>query len=216
MRAGIIGVKVGMTAIYNADGTRTPVTLIKLDSCQVVDQRVVGKHGYNSLVIGSSDQKRVSRLSKSMNGVYSKLGVRPKKILKEFRVTDANLLSVGYTFNVSYFIIGQYIDVAGYTIGKGFAGVMKRHNFAGLEASHGVSISHRSHGSTGQRQDPGKVFKNKKMAGHMGCKLITKQNLQLIGVDQDNNVLIVKGAIPGHNGGYVYVSDAIKKLGAWG
>jgi large subunit ribosomal protein L3 len=211
MRSGLIATKVGMSSFFQEDGACLPVTLLKVEDCNIVGTKTVEKHGYNSIILGS-ENKKPSRCSKSMIGVFSKLGVAPKKILKEFRVSNLDGVEIGASIDATHFNTGAYVDIRGVTIGKGFAGGMKRHNFAGLEASHGVSISHRSHGSTGGRQDPGRVFKNKKMAGHMGVESCTKQNLKIISIDSDNNIIIVVGSVPGSKGSRVFITDAIKKM----
>lgn len=211
MRVGLIAKKIGMSSIFNEKGERIPVTFLCVDNCQVVEQKTLERNGYNALVVGSGKTK-TSKTSKPLRYQFAKLQVEPKSKLKEFRVSDDQMLDPAALLNADHFAVGQFVDVTATSIGKGFAGVMKRHNFRGLEASHGVSISHRSHGSTGGRQDPGKVFKNKKMAGHMGCKQVTVQNLQIVSLDVSKGLIIVKGAVPGSKGGCVYVKDAIKKL----
>lgn len=210
MRTGVIAKKIGMSSSFDENGNRLTLTFLSLGGCSVVGQKTLDRDGYNAIVIGSGDVK-ASKLSKSVRSAFSIAQVSPKKKLKEFRVSDSNMLNVGVSITPEHYSIGQYIDVAGTSIGKGFAGVMKRHNFRGLEATHGVSISHRSHGSTGGCQDPGKVFKNKKMAGHMGVKRVTKQNLKVAFIDVENDMLVVNGSVPGPKGGYVYVTDAVKK-----
>jgi large subunit ribosomal protein L3 len=214
MRFGIVAEKVGMSSVFNEKGERVPVTLLKLSDCQIVDKKNVEKHGYNSVVIGVG-QKKVSKLSKPLKSYFAKQQISPKTKLKEFRVFNHDGFNVSDVIGVNHFIVGQFVDVTGVSIGKGFAGVMKRHNFRGLEASHGVSISHRSHGSTGGRQDPGRVFKNKKMAGHMGGSKVTTQNLRVVSVDVENGLLILKGNVPGPKGGYVCVKDAVKKIASF-
>lgn len=210
-RVGLIAKKLGMSSVFTEQGKRITVTLLSVEDCQVVGQRTKEKDGYNAVVVGAFNAK-ASRVSKPQREFFAKSKIEPKCKLKEFRVDSDAMLDVGFELTPAHFQIGQYIDISGVSIGKGFAGGMKRHNFAGLEASHGVSISHRSHGSTGQRQDPGKVFKGKKMAGHLGHENVTIQNLQVVGVDEENKLLIVKGNVPGHKGGYVYVKDSVKKL----
>ena len=199
-----------MTSVYTETGQMLPVTVLLVENCQVVAQKTVAKDGYNALQLGVG-KARVKNVSKSLRGHYAKAKVEPKQKLAEFRVEENTLLEPGTELVASHFVPGQYVDVSGNTIGKGFAGVMKRHNFAGLEASHGVSVSHRSHGSTGQRQDPGRVFKGKKMAGHMGTNRITQQNLQVVQVDEAQGYIMVKGTVPGADNGYLLVKDAIKK-----
>lgn len=210
MRSGLIAKKLGMSSMFTERGKRLTITFLQLDELEIIGQRKIEKDGYNAVIMGSS-LKKASKVSKSMKQVFANAGVEPRKILKEFRVSKDNMLAVGAKINADHFKIGQYIDVTGRSIGKGFAGAMKRHNFRGLEASHGVSISHRSHGSTGQCQDPGKVFKGKKMAGHLGDAKVTVQNLQIIDVDIEKNILLVSGNVPGSKGKYVYLKDAVKK-----
>lgn len=210
MRSGLIVEKVGMSSMFTDSGEKVALTFLQLQDCIVVDHRTEEKNGYNALVLGSGSQKP-SKLTKSMKQVFANLKVDVKAKLKEFRISKDSFIDIGTKFDASYFTIGQSVDVTGVSVGKGFAGGMKRWNFAGLEASHGVSISHRSHGSTGGRQDPGRVFKNKKMAGHMGSRRVTLQNLQIINVDTEKNLIMVKGSVPGHKGSYVYIKDAVKK-----
>ena len=210
MRTGLVARKLGMTRLFTENGTHVPVTVLKVDNCQVVAQRTQEKDGYTAIQLGV-DAAKPKNVTKALRGHYAKASVEPKRKLVEFRVPAEGLVDVGAELSVEHFIVGQFVDVTGTTVGKGFAGVMKRHNFRGLEASHGVSISHRSHGSTGQRQDPGKVFKGKKMAGHMGDRQRTQQNLQVIRTDAARGLIMVKGSIPGSEGGYVLVRDAVKK-----
>lgn len=210
MRTGLIARKEGMSRIFDSEGRHVPVTVLKVDSCQVVAIRSVEKDGYVAVQLGAGKAK-VGRTSKANRGHYAKAKVEPKKKVAEFRVSDTNILEVGAELGANHFIAGQFVDVTGTSIGKGFAGVIKRHNFGGLRASHGVSVSHRSHGSTGQRQDPGKVFKGKKMAGHMGAERVTTQNLQVVAIDEEENLILVKGAVPGAASGWVLISDAVKK-----
>ncbi len=210
MRVGLIAEKLGMSAKFNEKGERVAVTLLKVDACQILAHKVVDKHGYNAVVLGYKNVL-ASKVKKPLRQVFAKAKIEPKAKIKEFRVSEDQMLEVGVTLDVSHFKVGQYVDVRGITIGKGFSGSMKRHNFRGLEASHGVSISHRSHGSTGGRQDPGKVFKNKKMAGHMGNVLVAVQNLRIDEIDLENNVLVIRGAIPGKRKSVAYVTDSIKK-----
>jgi large subunit ribosomal protein L3 len=209
MRSGVIAKKIGMTRLFAADGAHVPVTVLQIDSLQVVATRSVEKEGYTALQLGSGKAK-VKNVTKPQRGHYAKAGVEPKLKLVEFRVTEDALLNVGDELSVEHFVPGQKIDVTGESKGKGFQGVMKRWNFAGLRATHGVSVSHRSHGSTGQRQDPGKVFKGKKMAGHLGAERVTVQNLEVAKIDTGRGLILVKGAIPGAKGSYVLVRDAIK------
>ena len=210
MRSGVIAQKLGMTRVFTEDGLHVPVTVLQIDACQVVDVRTEDKHGYNAVQLGWGTAK-VKNVSKPMRGHFAKAKVEPKRKLAEFRVSADALLDIGAEITAEHFVPGQYVDVAGTSIGKGFAGAMKRHNFKGLEASHGVSVSHRSHGSTGNSQDPGRVFKGKKMAGHMGSVRVTGQNLEVVVTDLERGLVLVKGSVPGAKGGYVLVSDAKKK-----
>ncbi|MDL2406517.1 50S ribosomal protein L3 [Rhizobium calliandrae] len=209
MRSGVIAQKVGMTRVYNDAGEHVPVTVLRLDGCQVVAQRTVEKNGYTAVQLGAG-QSKVKNTTKALRGHFAVASVEPKAKLVEFRVTDDNLLEVGTELNAGHFTAGQLVDVTGTTIGKGFAGAIKRHGFGGLRATHGVSVSHRSHGSTGSRQDPGKVFKNKKMAGHMGQTRVTTQNLEVVSTDEDRGLILVKGAVPGSKGAWIIVRDAVK------
>jgi large subunit ribosomal protein L3 len=209
MRTGVITQKVGMTRLFTADGRHVPVTVLKLDGCQVVAQRTKEKDGYTAVQLGAGLAK-VKRVTKAERGHFAKAQVEPKRKVAEFRVSPDNLVDVGAVITAEHFVPGQLVDVSGVTIGKGFAGAMKRHNFRGLEASHGVSISHRSHGSTGNRQDPGETFKNKKMAGHMGQSLVTTQNVEIAKVDVERGLIMIKGAVPGAKGSWVMVRDAVK------
>lgn len=208
-RAGLVTTKLGMTRIYNDAGQAVPVTVLKLDSVQVVGVRTKEKNGYVALQVGSGTAK-VKNVSKAVRGVFAAAKIEPKKKVVEFRVDESAVVEVGTELKPDHFQVGQFVDVTSNTIGKGFAGVMKRWNFAGLRASHGVSVSHRSHGSTGQRQDPGRVFKGKKMAGHMGDRRVTTLNLQVVSVDNELGVLMVKGSVPGAEGATVLVRDCIK------
>ncbi len=210
MRTGVIAQKIGMTRIFADSGRNIPVTVLALDDVRVVAQRTEERDGYTAVQLGSGKAK-VKRVSKAMRGHFAKAKVEPSKRLAEFRVAPENLVDVGAEIGANHFVEGQKVDVAGTTIGKGFAGAMKRHGFGGLRASHGVSISHRSHGSTGQCQDPGKVFKGKKMAGQMGNVRRTQQNLEIAAVDVERGLLLIKGAVPGAKGGYVFVRDAVKR-----
>ncbi len=210
MRSGVIARKLGMTRLFLEDGKQVPVTVLQLDGVQVVAQKTVEKDGYTAVQLGAGLAKP-KNVTKPMRGHFAKAQVAPKRILAEFRVSPDNLLEVGAELSAAHYVPGQYVDVAGITIGKGFQGAMKRHGFGGLPASHGVSISHRSHGSTGQRQDPGKVFKGKRMAGHMGDVRVTTQNLQVVKIDPARGLILVKGAVPGAKGGWVFVKDAVKK-----
>ena len=210
MRSGIIAKKLGMTRLFLEDGKQIPVTVLQLDALQVVAQRTVETDGYTAVQLGAGTAK-VNRTTAAQRGHFAKANVAPKRKLVEFRVTADNLIEVGAEISAEHYLAGQFVDIAGISIGKGFAGAMKRHNFGGLRASHGVSVSHRSHGSTGQCQDPGKVFKGKKMAGHMGAVRVTTQNLQVVKTDADRGLILVKGAVPGSAGGWVTVKDAVKK-----
>ncbi|HJK86865.1 MAG TPA: 50S ribosomal protein L3 [Candidatus Megaira endosymbiont of Nemacystus decipiens] len=210
MRTGVIGKKIGMSSMYTDQGERLTLTLLQLENCQILSHKNLDKDGYDAVVLGAVS-KKPSKVLKPQKKFYTDSKLEPKAVVKEFRVTQENKLDIGTELKPSHFKVGQYIDVSGRSIGKGFAGVMKRHNFGGLEASHGVSISHRSHGSTGQCQDPGKVFKGKKMAGHLGDKNTTIQNLKVVSADDEKNILIVSGSVPGSKGKYVFVKDAVKK-----
>ncbi len=211
MRTGMIAQKMGMTRLFAEDGQHVPVTVLKVDNCQVVAQKTEDRDGYCALQLGVGTAK-VKNVAKPERGHYAKAKVEPKRRLAEFRVAADALVDVGTEIKPSHFIAGQIVDVVGTSIGKGFAGVMKRHNFAGLEASHGVSISHRSAGSTGNSQDPGRVFKGKKMAGHMGDHRTTVQNLEVFSTDDEEGLILIRGAVPGAKGGFVLISDAIKKV----
>jgi large subunit ribosomal protein L3 len=210
MRSGIIAKKVGMTRLFMEDGKQIPVTVLQLENLQVVDQRTSDRDGYTAVQLGAGSAK-AKRTSQAMRGHFAKANVAPKRKVAEFRVSEENLIAIGEELSAEHYIAGQKVDVSGTSIGKGFAGAMKRHNFGGLRATHGVSISHRSHGSTGQCQDPGKVFKGKKMAGHMGAARVTTQNLEVVRTDADRGLIMVKGAVPGSKGGWVTVKDAVKK-----
>jgi len=210
MRSGIIAKKLGMTRLFMGDGKQIPVTVLQLDGLQVVAQRTADKHGYSAVQLGTGTIK-VKRVSKAMRGHFAVSQVEPKRKVAEFRVAPENMIDVGAEITAEHYAAGQFVDVSGTSIGKGFAGAMKRHNFKGLRATHGVSVSHRSHGSTGQCQSPGKVFKGKKMAGHMGAAKVTTQNLQVVKTDLDRGLIMIKGAVPGSKGGWVTVKDAVKK-----
>ncbi|MBP1806757.1 large subunit ribosomal protein L3 [Rubellimicrobium aerolatum] len=199
-----------MTRLFLEDGKQVPVTVLQLDNVQVVAQRTVESDGYTAVQLGAGTAK-AKRTTQPMRGHFAKAGVEPKRKMVEFRVDPEALIGVGEEIIAAHYFPGQFVDVSGTSIGKGFAGAMKRHNFGGLRASHGVSVSHRSHGSTGQCQDPGKVFKGKKMAGHMGTARVTTQNLQVVRIDTDRGLVMVKGAVPGNKGGWVTVKDAVKK-----
>ena len=212
MRTGIIGTKIGSSSFFNEDGTVTPITIIKVDDCVVSQIKTKDKDGYNAIQLASIENNlKISSVKKPQRKIFSSIGTKPKRVLKEFRVLEENLLELGTIVDVSHFQKDQIVDVTGVSIGKGFAGSMKRHNFSGGRASHGVSVSHRAHGSTGNSQDPGRVFKGKKMAGHMGAKKVTKQNLKIINVDQDNKLISIKGSVPGKKNTVVLIKDAIKK-----
>ncbi len=210
LRSGVIAKKLGMTRLFMEDGRQVPVTVLQLDGLQVVANRTPEKDGYSAVQLGAGTAK-AKRVSKAMRGHFAVAKVEPKRKIAEFRVDPDNLIPVGEEITANHYFEGQFVDVTGVSIGKGFAGAMKRHNFGGLRASHGVSISHRSHGSTGQCQDPGKVFKGKKMAGHMGAARVTTQNLQVVRTDADRGLIMVKGAVPGSKGGWVTLKDAVKK-----
>jgi large subunit ribosomal protein L3 len=211
MRSGLIAQKLGMSRVFTDDGSHVPVTVLKVDGCHVIAVRTEETDGYNAVQLGAGKAK-VKNTTQPMRGHYAKAKVEPRRKLAEFRVSADALLDVGAELSADHFVAGQYVDVAGRSIGKGFAGAMKRHGFSGLRASHGVSISHRAHGSTGNSQDPGKVFKGKKMAGHMGDARVTTQNLEIVQTDADRGLILVKGAVPGAKGGWVLISDATKKL----
>ena len=210
MRSGVIAQKVGMTRIFTDAGEHVPVTVLKLENLQVLAHRTEDKNGYTAIQVGGGTRK-AARLTKSERGTFAKVEVEPKRKLAEFRVSPENLIDVGAEITADHFVPGQFVDVTGTTQGKGFQGAMKRWNFGGLRATHGVSVSHRSHGSTGQRQDPGKVFKGKKMAGHMGDERVTTQNLVIAKIDKVRGLVMVRGAVPGSKGGWVIVRDAVKK-----
>ncbi|MEZ5852211.1 MAG: 50S ribosomal protein L3 [Hyphomicrobiaceae bacterium] len=210
MRSGVIAQKIGMTRIFTEAGEHVPVTVLKLDNVQVLAHRTGEKNGYTALQLGAG-QRKPSRVTKAERESFAKVNVEPKRKLVEFRVSPENLIEVGAVITADHFVKGQLVDVTGTNQGKGFQGPMKRWNFGGLRATHGVSVSHRSHGSTGQRQDPGKVFKGKKMAGHMGSERVTTQNLEVVGTDVDRGLVLVRGAVPGVKGGWVLVRDAVKR-----
>lgn len=209
-RSGLIAQKLGMTRIFDDAGEHIPVTVLKVDACQVVGVRTEERDGYNAVQLGAGAIK-VKNVNKAQRVTFAAAKVEPKRKVVEFRVDAEALLDVGAELSVAHFVAGQFVDVTGTSIGKGFAGGMKRHNFDGLRASHGVSVSHRSHGSTGNRQDPGKTFKGKKMAGHMGDVRVTTQNLKVVGTDAQRGLILVKGAVPGSAGGFVLVRDAVKR-----
>ncbi|MCF4098681.1 50S ribosomal protein L3 [Maritalea mediterranea] len=210
MRSGVIAQKLGMTRIFTEEGRDVPVTVLGLQNCQVVAQRTADKNGYTALQLGAGTAK-VKNVSKAARGHFAVAKVEPKRKVAEFRVSEDNMIEVGAEMLADHFHVGQFVDVSGTSIGKGFAGAMKRHNFGGMRATHGVSISHRAHGSTGQCQDPGKVFKGKKMAGHMGAVRTTTQNLKVVKVDVERGLIMVQGSVPGSKGGWIMVRDAVKK-----
>ncbi len=210
MRTGVIAQKIGMTRLFTDEGSHVPVTVLKLDQCQVVAVRTAEKDGYTAVQLGVGKAK-VKNVGKPQRGHFAKAKVEPKRKVAEFRVSADALLEPGAEITAAHFVPGQFVDVAGITIGKSYQGVMKRWNFRGLEASHGVSISHRSHGSTGQRQDPGRTFPGKKMAGHLGVERVTTQNLKIVATDADRGLIMIQGAVPGSAGGYVRVTDAVKR-----
>ncbi|MBP7252436.1 MAG: 50S ribosomal protein L3 [Alphaproteobacteria bacterium] len=211
MRTGLLAKKIGMTRLFDDKGNHVPVTVLQVEECQVVAVKTVERDGYVALQLGVGKAK-ANRVTKPMRGHFAKAKVEPKKSLVEFRVTPDAVLEPGTEIAATHFVPGQFVDVTGTTIGKGFAGAMKRHNFGGLRATHGVSVSHRSHGSTGGRQDPGRVFKNKRMAGHMGVVRVTQQNLAVVAVDAAQGLIMVKGAVPGADGGLLQVRDAVKRV----
>jgi large subunit ribosomal protein L3 len=209
MRTGVIAKKMGMTRLFQADGRHVPVTVLQLDNVQVVARREMDRDGYTAVALGAGTAK-AKNVAKPQRAAFGKAEVEPKAKVVEFRVAEDALLDVGATLSADHFVAGQMVDVAGVTQGKGFAGAMKRWGFGGLRATHGVSVSHRSHGSTGNRQDPGRVFKNKKMAGHMGARTRTQQNLEIVRTDVERGLLFVKGSVPGHKGSWLLVRDAVK------
>lgn len=210
MRTGLVVEKIGMTRLFDEQGEHVPVTVLQVESCQVLAHKTEAIHGYSAVQIGFG-KGRAKSLNKAEKGFYAKHQVDVKKGLKEFRVSEEDFLEVGTVLHPDHFKVGQYVDVVGTSLGKGFAGVMKRHNFGGNRASHGCSVSHRSHGSTGQRQDPGKVFKGKKMAGHLGAERVTIQNLQVVRLDSDKGLIYLRGAVPGHKGSFITMRDAVKR-----
>ncbi len=211
MRTGLIAQKAGMTRIFDLeDGKQIPVTVLKIENCQVTAVRTEEKDGYTALQLGVGTAK-VKRVSKAQRGHFAKAKVEPKKKLAEFRVAPENTVEIGAELGANHFVVGQFVDVQSTSKGKGFQGAMKRHNFGGMRATHGVSVSHRAHGSTGQCQDPGKVFKGKKMAGHMGDATVTVQNLKVAAIDEEDNLILVRGAVPGGKNAWILISDAVKK-----
>jgi large subunit ribosomal protein L3 len=209
MRSGVIAQKIGMTRIYNDAGEHVPVTVLRMENCQVVAQRTQEKNGYTAVQLGVGLAK-VKNTSKSMRGHFATASVEPKSKVAEFRVSPEFMLEVGSEITAGHFVAGQKVDVTGTSIGKGFQGVIKRHHFGGGRATHGNSVSHRTHGSTGQRQDPGKVFKGKKMAGHMGDTRVTTQNVEIVSTDTDRGLILIRGAVPGSKGAWILVRDAVK------
>ena len=210
MRSGVIAQKLGMTRVFTDAGEHVPVTVLKLDNCQVIAHRTADKEGYVALQLGTGSRK-AKNVSKALRGHFAKSKVEPKRKVAEFRVSDDAVIPVGAELTADHFVVGQYVDVTGTSVGKGFAGGMKRWNFGGLRASHGVSVSHRSIGSTGGRQDPGKTFKNKKMPGHMGDRTVTTLNLKVVRTDVERGLVMVEGAVPGSKGGFIMVRDAVKQ-----
>jgi large subunit ribosomal protein L3 len=210
MRSGVIAQKLGMTRVFTEAGEHVPVTVLRLGKCQVLGHRTKDKNGYVALQLGSGTRK-VGNVSKAERGNFAIAKVEPKRKLAEFRVSDDALIPVGAEITADHFVVGQFVDVTGTSIGKGFAGAMKRWNFGGLRATHGVSVAHRSLGSTGNRQDPGKVFKNKKMAGQLGDERVTTLNLKVVQTDVERGLILVEGAVPGAKGGWITVRDAVKK-----
>ena len=209
MRTGLLAKKLGMTRLFGIDGSHVGVTVLQVEECDVVAVKTVERDGYVAVQLGVGRAKP-KNVTQPMRGHFTKAKVEPKRKLGEFRVTEDALLEVGQRLSAEHFVEGQLVDVCGTSLGKGFAGPMKRHNFGGLRATHGVSVSHRSHGSTGNRQDPGRVFKNKKMAGHMGAERVTVQNLEVFGVDAERGLVLIKGGVPGAKNSYVRITDAVK------
>ena len=211
MRSGVIAQKLGMTRIYTDAGEQVPVTVLRMDGCQVVAHLTEEKNGYTALQLGAGLAK-VKNTTQAMRGHFAKASVEPKRKLVEFRVDADKLIDVGAEITADHFVVGQFVDVTGTSVGKGFQGGMKRWNFGGLRATHGVSVSHRSLGSTGNRQDPGRTFKNKKMAGHMGAERVTTQNLKVVRTDVERGLILVEGSVPGSKGGWIIVRDAVKRV----
>lgn len=209
MRTGLIAEKIGMTQLFAESGVQIPVTVLRVEKCTVLERKTETEDGYTAVKLGARPVS-ANKLTKPLRGYYAKLGIEPQKIAKEFRVTEDSLAQVGEVLDAGFFADGQLVDVTGISEGKGFAGGMKRHGFGGLRATHGVSVSHRSHGSTGNRTEPGRVFKNKRMAGHMGDTRVTKLNLQVYSVDKERSLLFIRGSVPGSKGSLVYVRDAVK------
>jgi len=209
-RTGLVALKMGMTRLFNDAGDQVPVTILKVDECRVISHRTVETNGYTALQLGFGKAK-VKNVSKAVRGHFAKAAVEPSKKVMEFRVEPEAFVEVGAEITADHFVAGQSVDVTGVTIGKGFAGGMKRWNFGGLRATHGVSVSHRSHGSTGNRQDPGRTFPGKKMAGHLGVEQVTTLNLQVVSVDAEKGLIMVKGSVPGSDGNWVVIRDAVKK-----
>jgi len=211
MRSGVIAQKIGMSRVFTDAGEQVGVTVLRLDNVQVVAQRTDEKNGYTAVQLGAGTRK-VKNTPRALRGHFARAEVEPKRTLAEFRVSPDNLIDVGAELTADHFVVGQFVDVTGTSIGRGFQGVIKRHSFAGGRATHGNSLNHRTHGSTGQRQDPGKVFKGKKMAGHMGDVRVTTQNLEVVETDKERGLLLVRGAVPGAKGGWVLVRDAVKRM----
>ena len=209
MRSGVIAKKLGMTRLFLEDGKQVPVTVLQMENVQVVAQRTADRDGYSAVQLGAGAAKP-KNTTQAMRGHFAAAKVEPKRKLAEFRVSPENLIGIGEEITADHYFAGQFVDIAGTSIGKGFAGGMKRHNFGGLRATHGVSVSHRSHGSTGQCQDPGKVFKGKKMAGHMGATRVTTQNVEVVSTDADRGLILIRGAVPGTKGAWILVRDAVK------
>lgn len=209
MRTGLIAEKIGMTQLFAESGVQIPVTVLRVEKCTVLERKTEAEDGYVAVKLGARPVS-ANKLTKPLRGYYAKLGIEPQKIAKEFRVTEDSLAQVGEVLDAGFFADGQLVDVTGISKGKGFAGGMKRHGFGGLRATHGVSVSHRSHGSTGNRTEPGRVFKNKRMAGHMGDTRVTKLNLRVYSVDKERSLLFIRGSVPGSKGSLVYVRDAVK------
>jgi len=210
MRTGLIAEKIGMSRIYNEKGVFIPVTILQVKDCKIVGHKTTQKDGYNALQVGFGKIK-VKNAKKPLLGFFKKIALEPTKKIMEFHISEENFVDVGKELSVTHFVVDQFVDISGVNIGKGFAGVIKRHNFRSLRATHGVSLTHRSHGSTGNRQDPGRVFKGKKMAGHMGNVKVTTQNAKIIAVDESKQLIIVKGSLPGHKGTLLSICDAVKK-----
>ncbi len=210
MRTGLLAKKIGMSGIYDEKGLFIPVTVLEVKDCVVLSHKTLEKNGYNAIELGIGKAKP-KNVAKPQLEVYKKLNLDPVVKSTEFRIDESNFVEVGKFLSVNHFVEQQFVDISGVSIGKGFAGVVKRHNFSTLDATHGVSLTHRSHGSTGNRQDPGKVFKGKKMAGHLGVDNVTVQNLKVVGIDEEHNLILIKGAVPGYEGSFVKIKDSVKK-----